>query len=379
MIRKLLATTAIATLMTSGAAFAQTTAPTMDAAPAAPMVKQAEGHLASNIIGKSVFNGTGEDAENIGKVNDLVLDAEGNIQAIVVGVGGFLGMGQKNVALEYGLVEWTDMDGEEYMVVQTNREALEALAEFDTAAFQPQPADAETGNTQPATADDLAAAPAAVDTADDSAADDMSAAPTDSAPADDTASAPADDAAPADDMAAAPADDVAPADDTTAAPADDTAPADDMAAAPTDEAAPADESAPSDGMAAAPTGTDDTETSAIDRSTLNEVTTTDISADDFVGTTVYGANDENVGDIGDVVLSDDGNVEAVIIDVGGFLGVGEKPVAVGMDNLAFLSDEDGDMYLYTQFTKEQLEAQPEYDEATFAEARDEQLLISPAQ
>src|SRR5690606_29898279 len=130
------------------------------------------------------------------------------------------------------------------------------------------------------------------------------------APADDGMAA-TEEAAPADDMAAAPTD------EETAAPADDG-----MAA--TEEAAPADEetaAAPADDSM---TDTDDTETSAIDRSSLNEVPVGDIRAEDFVGTTVYGSNDENIGEIGDVILTDDGSVDAVIIDVGGFLGIGEK-------------------------------------------------------
>ena len=162
----------------------------------------------------------------------------------------------------------------------------------------------------------------------------------------------------------------APADDMAAT--EEAAPADDMAAS--EEAAPAGEetaAAPADDTM---TETDETQTSAIDRSSLNEVQVGDISADDFVGTTVYGANDENIGEIGDIILSDDGQVEAVIIDVGGFLGIGEKEVAVSMDNLAFLTDADGEYYLYTTFTQEQLEAQAAYDEGSFAENRDEQLL-----
>lgn len=382
MIRNLLATTAIATLVATGTAMAQTPAPTAptEAAPQ-PQVKHAEGYLASNLIGETVYNGTGPDAANIGQVKDLVLDAEGNIQAIVVGVGGFLGMGAKQVALQYDLVEWAEMEGEEYIVVETTREALEAQDEFDLAAFGMQPADAQVGNTTPATADDLAAVPPPEEGGE--MTDDTAAAPTDggtTAPADDTAAAPTDDetAAPADDMAAT---DEPATDDMAAAPADDSAaaPADEDTAA-TDEAAPAD-----DDMAAAPaddsaTGTDQTQTSAIDRSTLTEVPTGDISADSFVGTTVYGADDENIGEIGDVVLGEGDAVEAVIIDVGGFLGVGEKEVAVSMDNLAFMSDADGEYYLYTTFTQEQLEAQPAYDEATFAENRDDQLLMTdPAQ
>jgi sporulation protein YlmC with PRC-barrel domain len=349
MIRNLLATTAIATLVATGGAMAQTTTPPasdapMEAAPQ-PQVKHAEGYLASKLIGETVYNGSGEGAENIGEVKDLVLDAEGNVQAIVVGVGGFLGIGAKQVALQYDLVEWAEMEGEEYIVVETTREALEAQEEFDLTAFEMQPADAEVGNTQPATAEDLAAAPAP---AEGEMSDDTAAAPTDSAPA------------PADDTAAAP---TAPADDGMAA-TEEAAPADETAAAPTDE----------------PAAADETETSAIDRSTLTEVPIGDIRSEDFVGTTVYGANDENIGEIGDVVLGEGDAIEAVIIDVGGFLGIGEKEVAVSMDNLAFMSDADGEYYLYTTFTQEQLEAQAAYDEATFAENRDDQLLTTdPAQ
>lgn len=333
MIRKLLATTAIATLIATGA-YAQT-AP----APAAPMeqtaapeVIHADGHLASNIIGQTVYNSAAEDGENIGSVNDLVVASDGNIEAIVVGVGGFLGIGEKNVALEYDLVEWAERDGKQWLIVPTNREALEALEEFDTAAYRPMPADAQVGNTSPASAEQLGVAPATSGT--------------------DTSAAPA---ATANDSAAAvtPA---APAGDTTAA-----APGTDPATMP--------------GAA-----TDDTMTSAIDRSTLTDVDVTGLSADEMIGTTVYGMDDENVGSISDVILATDGKgVEAVIMDVGGFLGIGSKSVAVGMENLAFMADADGNNYLYTQFTRDQLEAQPEYDASSFADNRNDQLLIVPAQ
>ncbi|TIL50753.1 MAG: PRC-barrel domain containing protein, partial [Mesorhizobium sp.] len=78
MIRTLLSTTALAALIATGA-YAQeatTPAPTPDpavqeTAPAAP-VARAEGSLMTNIIGESVYNGTGDDAENIGEVSDVV-------------------------------------------------------------------------------------------------------------------------------------------------------------------------------------------------------------------------------------------------------------------------------------------------------------------
>ncbi|MGY3622529.1 DUF4142 domain-containing protein [Bradyrhizobium sp. USDA 10063] len=46
------------------------------------------------------------------------------------------------------------------------------------------------------------------------------------------------------------------------------------------------------------------------------------------GTTVYGSNDSNVGEINDIVLTTDGRVAAVVVGVGGFLGIGEKNVAI---------------------------------------------------
>lgn len=317
MIRNLLATTAIAALMATGA-HAQTTPPvtaqpgaTMPAQ--APMVKKAEGHLASTIIGKRVYNGTGDQAENIGTVNDIVIGPDGQVNAVVVGVGGFLGLGQKNVALEYSLAQFVERDNDEWIVVETTGDALKALPEFDLAAFQFRPADTVVGQTAPATASDLA-------------------------------------------MAAPRADGAAPA---AGAPATDT-----MAAAP---------------MAPAGTAvTDDTRTAAIDRSTLNEIQLNEIRADDFIGTTVYGANDENVGSVGDIIMSADGGaVDAVILDVGGFLGMGTKEVALGLDNLHFMRDADGKLHVYTRLTREQLEAQPAYDETGYMAGRDTMRIVVP--
>jgi len=53
------------------------------------------------------------------------------------------------------------------------------------------------------------------------------------------------------------------------------------------------------------------------------------------GTRVYGANNENIGEINDVLISRNGQVVAVMIGVGGFLGIGEKDVAIPMSMLLF--------------------------------------------
>jgi len=120
--------------------------------------------------------------------------------------------------------------------------------------------------------------------------------------------------------------------------------------------------------------TDETKTASIDKSTLTEMPMGDIRGDDLKGATVYGANDAKIGEIGDVVLKDN-KPDAVIVDVGGFLGIGAKEVALGMDKLKFMTDKNGKKYLYTNFTKEQLQAQTAYDKGSYAEKRDQQRMI----
>ncbi|MFO1151996.1 MAG: PRC-barrel domain-containing protein [Alsobacter sp.] len=58
---------------------------------------------ASKFVGVDIY---GSNNEKIGDVNDLILDHEGTIQAVVIGVGGFLGIGEKNVAVPFKTVEW---------------------------------------------------------------------------------------------------------------------------------------------------------------------------------------------------------------------------------------------------------------------------------
>ena len=109
MIRNFLATTAITTLVATGAFAQDATTPAPEAAEPAPMTETApatdqaaqapattgEGNLATMIIGETVYNGTGDDAENIGEVKDIVIGEDGNMQAVVVGVGGSSALGKR--------------------------------------------------------------------------------------------------------------------------------------------------------------------------------------------------------------------------------------------------------------------------------------------
>ncbi|NND92525.1 MAG: PRC-barrel domain-containing protein [Granulosicoccus sp.] len=89
----------------------------------------------------------------------------------------------------------------------------------------------------------------------------------------------------------------------------------------------------------------------------------DLTTEDLTGARVYGANDEDIGEIDELLLSEDGkSIDRVIVDVGGFLGMGEHEVAVTMEELHIMRSDDGsDFRVYMDATEEELEAQPEYE------------------
>src|SRR5699024_2632551 len=64
--------------------------------------------LASSLIGMSVQNQSSDEGEEIGTVNDLILNEQHQVVGIVVGVGGFLGIGEKNVGSTWNAVENVD-------------------------------------------------------------------------------------------------------------------------------------------------------------------------------------------------------------------------------------------------------------------------------
>jgi len=89
--------------------------------------------LATEIMGKSVYSSTATDAEHIGDINNFVIGADAQIHAVIIGVGGFLGIGVKDVAVNFAELEWvTAEDGTWRYVLPTTKEALEAAPTFET-------------------------------------------------------------------------------------------------------------------------------------------------------------------------------------------------------------------------------------------------------
>lgn len=95
-----------------------------------------------------------------------------------------------------------------------------------------------------------------------------------------------------------------------------------------------------------------------------------ISTNDLIGATVYSAQEENVGSVNDVLLSDDGTIDAVVLDIGGFLGIGAKPVAIGFDDITVRRDQNNNLYVYTMFTRDQLDLAPDYDQDRYLTERE---------
>jgi sporulation protein YlmC with PRC-barrel domain len=90
-------------------AFAQTPAATTDRAnmaPAAASNSSFEGDWrASKVVGLNVYN---DNNENLGSINDLLTDKSGTIKAVVIGVGGFLGVGAHLVAVPFDKIKFVN-------------------------------------------------------------------------------------------------------------------------------------------------------------------------------------------------------------------------------------------------------------------------------
>src|SRR5437868_10758014 len=92
------------------AAFAQSPTATSDRANMAPAAASTSSSFqgnwrASKVVGLSVYN---DNNESLGSINDLLTDKSGNIKAVVIGVGGFLGVGEHLVAVPWDKIKFVD-------------------------------------------------------------------------------------------------------------------------------------------------------------------------------------------------------------------------------------------------------------------------------
>jgi len=258
------------TLAVTGSALADTAGP--DLVPSGYTIATNDA-LASRVINSKVYSGTAADAPEIGYVKDLVLGASGQISAVVLGIGGFLGAGEKNVAVAYSQIQWVvASDGSVRGSLNSTRGALAAAPDFKFPDYQ---AIAQASSASSALLSSSSAAPAG----------------------------------------------------------------------------------------------------DVDLATLKPLDVTSLKAEDLKGTDVISPAGQKLGDIDDFVLSGDGKVDAVIVEFGGFLGLGTKHVAIGYEGLQFMVGPNNERYLIVNVTKDQLNAQPDYNKDDYAANRDKERLI----
>lgn len=128
--RTLLATVALATAATLTMPFvvlAQGTPQTVQLVKV-DVVKLSTGYRASKVIGSSVVNEAGD---TVGKIDDIIVGPDGKAPFVVLSVGGFLGVGDKLVALPY---EQMRTNGKKIVLPGATKDSLKSLPEFKYAS-----------------------------------------------------------------------------------------------------------------------------------------------------------------------------------------------------------------------------------------------------
>lgn len=292
MLRKLLATTAIAAVMGTGAYAADDAKNNMpifsdDTKYESRVSEQgyfepSEGQiLAYELIGQTVYSSTSDDAEAIGDVNDILFSANGTAEAVIVGVGGFLGIGEKDVAVDFDKVNWVQRDGERWLIVDTTREQLENAPTFDRADIEIETEETRTTamNTESRTEEERESTEMASDDDREMKKEEMA----------------------------------------------------------SDE-------------------------KAMEKDGFVIVSIEELDNDRLVGARVLDQSDNDIGEISEILTGENGAIEAFVVDVGGFLGLGEKQVAVSVDNIEFRETAYGNLEVHTPFTEEELENQTEWED-----------------
>ncbi len=266
-----------------------------------------------------------DEMDNIGQINEIVLSNDGKVRGLVIAVGGFLGMGEQNVAVTMDQVKFaadTDDQSQMYIIVNTGADMLQEAPAYDLAAAWNGATKGDDEKTTRPTAradaeegqDEADRAAAKVDAEEGQDKTDRSAAKVDAAEGQDKT---------------------------------------DHAAAGTDAAEGNDGTRTEDRTAfAAP----DMEREGYDR-----VEARDVSTEMLMEKTVYDVNDNDVGTIEDMILDDQGAISNVVIDFGGFLGIGSSQASLQFKELTILSTEGyEEVRVYVDASKKQIQELPRY-------------------
>ena len=159
-----------------------------------------------------------------------------------------------------------------------------------------------------------------------------------------------------------------PVDPAAPIPGDSAAPVPDQSSEMAPDAAPDDLSPPSQSSEAPKSlspDADDSASAALDSPQfLDKQENGDHLASTLIGKPVVNANNETIGEIKDLVTGEDGAIIAALIGHGGFLGLGEKEVAVRFEDLDIVRDEADDITVTANLSNEMLASAPDYETLT---------------
>ncbi|MFL9824076.1 PRC-barrel domain-containing protein [Rhodoplanes sp. SY1] len=97
------------------------------------------------------------------------------------------------------------------------------------------------------------------------------------------------------------------------------------------------------------------------RLTFYTVQAADMRASKLLGTEVYNLNNENIGDVEDLIIDNGKTIKGVVVSVGGFLGIGERNVALDPRSVVLSEQSDGSARLVVNTTKEDLKSAPPFN------------------
>src|ERR1700730_3662424 len=126
--RKIISAT-VATVFAMGvsvAALAQQPAP-MTSGPAQIFTALPAGTTVTNFYKQNVYDPSDN---KIGDIDDVLIDKEGNLTDLIIGVGGFLAMGEKDVAIPFSVVHASVKNNKWYLVFKTTKDALKTAPGF---------------------------------------------------------------------------------------------------------------------------------------------------------------------------------------------------------------------------------------------------------
>ncbi|WP_321500038.1 PRC-barrel domain-containing protein [Breoghania sp.] len=379
MIRALLTTTALTAMLTTGALATEAGKTAENAAkPATAAAASAKADdmtmgryiqatkgqiMASSLMGKTVYNGTGEEAEAVGDINDVVITPEGEVAAVVIGAGGFLGVGEREIAVNFDRVAWTSRDGERILSIDATREDLEAAPAFDRSVIDKSDNEMHSSMSTEQTASGEKVA--SNDTMSGDAADSATLNAGDGIPVEEivgtndekTFDSPVIDKLASNQSTDGMDGNMSKDQAANKMPASEGESTMDMTA---DDLRSGDKTVETMKTGEAEVG----RTKDGDLAAMN-VDPSVLSADEMIGTVVYGADGNDLGDVSDVIVSPEGELVAYIIDVGGFLGLGEKPVALDASNVEVTKDAEGELSIHIGVTEKELKAYPTYSEEAY--------------